>query len=255
MWKRILIAAPIAAGLMIGLQASPQPATAGILDTHLTVEPNYDGMALLTTDSLAYQDSLPDYDFQLTEMSTGRAIPLGYGYADGEPYGEFESDYQVTTAEPLVVGTVYQAYFHMQTVRFWHCSIYDEDGCSYLHAESVTQRWRFIYTGTKIDATPYTPRTKLELGKKMKAGAHGWKITVQLTGDGTPLPEAQVTGEYRLGSHGAWRVDDRWRTDQKGRLKLRFYGEEKPTYYRFRYDASSSMKPSKSRPFSITRRR
>jgi hypothetical protein len=264
MFRKTLIAAVagVAATLTLAVTidmpakaAQPTAKTAGFAK-ELTIAPSYSNQNRLSVNSFAYRDALPEYGFAISEAATGRSIPTGYGYASGLGDSDFESDYSIQTNEPLVVGTVYEAYFHMSTVRFWHCSIYDPDGCSYEAAEQVTSRWRFTYTGASPSQTveAYTPTSKIDLGRKTKMGAHGWRITQQLTSEGAPIPRAFIEGQYRLGS-GGWRHDSTFRTDTQGRLKITFRGEDRPTSYRFRYDGVlDDISGSVSRPLSIKKR-
>lgn len=259
----LLFVLATAVGLFGSFQVAPTAEAKGTTSSkytesgkELTVAPNYDGMTRFTVNSLEYHDGLPDYDLSVTDVGTGQQVPLGYGYASRTPsYSEFEDDYTVASTAPLTVGREYQVYFHVETMRFWHCSIYDEDGCSYLAAEHTTSLWRFTYTGTQQIATPHTIATSLKITGKKKWNAHGWQILVTLSADGGPFNGAPLIGEYRVGNHGRWLEDDGgFVTNKYGQTKVRFHGEKQPTQYRLHYEGSEIAAPTISKVISIKRR-
>jgi hypothetical protein len=257
MGKRVSILLAVlgtAVALVAVVPASPAEADVAYPGKELTVAPTYDGLARFTVNTIEWQDALPDYQMSVTDVATGQPVPLGYGSASQSSYSDLETDYTVPSTVPLAVGNTYQVYFHVDTVRFWHCSIYDEDGCSYLREEHYSSLWRFTYTGATLTATPYTMTTSLKIESKKKWNAHGWQILATLKADGGPLAGAKVVGEYRVGNRGRWHEDSTFIMNNRGQTKARFQGEVEPTQYRLRYEGSEIATSATSKTFSIRRR-
>jgi hypothetical protein len=223
----------------------------------LTIQPNYDGNTRLSFGTYEWDEALPYYTATVTEVASGRAIPLGFGYAStiGSSYSEVEGPYEVPTAEPLVVGALYEATLNVNTTGHWHCSIYDEDGCSWYEAEESFSRYRFTWSGAKMTGSVYVPpkvATRIGLSPKVKWGPRGWKVTATIFRDKVRGDRLKLVGQWR--ANGGWRVDDTWRTDDNGKLRIRFKGETKPTRYRFIFKGDDVSLPSRSKVFFITAR-
>jgi hypothetical protein len=192
----------------------------------------------------------------------------GFGSATTSDYSDLEGPYTFYTSAPLVSGSVYEYTLRVKTDSFWHCSIYDPDGCSWLEGTDDTYRWRFTWTGAAQEVAQYVPAppppppaptqvakvaSTVSLSAKKQWSDHGWIITATLRRAGVSAAGQWLTGQWRTG--GAWKVDKRWRTDSHGKLTLKFNGEKRPTTYRFVFAGNDTTTPAGSKTFSITARR
>ena len=65
-------------------------------------------------------------------------LASGFGYASSPTLPDIEDLCRVTTGELLVAGSVNEFAPRVRTTGHWHCSISDEEGCSWYEGEGMT---------------------------------------------------------------------------------------------------------------------
>lgn len=243
--------------------AGPADAGAGTFPMHgvrslpgghgLTVSPGYEGGTLLEVGTLEWTDALPTYRLTLSEVRSGHTIPMRRGWADSFGDEDLEGPYSAESRFPLRRSVQYQASFTVSTTGFWHCSIYDPDGCSWVPGSRTHDTWRFTYNGATIKGKRYLPKTRIQLSRKTHWREKGWKVTATLKWDGKAFGNRRIYGQWR--TNAGWHPDNSWKTDKRGRVAINFYGESKRTTYRFVFKGEGGeARRSTSKPIVITAR-
>lgn len=221
----------------------------------MTVSLTYEDRAELEAMVTEYGDALPQYTPTLSETATGARVGIPYNSADRIGSSDLRGPHRSVTAGPLVVGTLYDYTLRVQTTSYWHCSIYDPDGCSYRDATDTTYRWRFTWNGSETTATTYKlpkAKTTIKVGKVTKRGKRGWKFTATLMRNGKPS-KGRLYGHYT--DRGRWRNDSSWVTGSNGKLTLKFSGANRPYRYRLSAKTTATSLAARSKSVRIPTRR
>lgn len=221
----------------------------------LAVSLTYEDRAELEVTMTEWSDSLPEYTPVLSESATGQRVGIDIDYADSVGNSELEGPHTSTTSGPLTVGALYDYTLRVRTTGFWHCSIYDPDGCSFRRATDTTYRWRFTWNGSETTGTKYVPPravTTIDVTKARRWGKHGWKFTATFLRNGSPA-KGRLQGHYAEGRR--WHSDSTWTTSSAGKLTLNFSGIHRPYRYKLSAKATSTGLRAESKPVKIPARR
>lgn len=121
----------------------------------------------------------------------------------------FADDYGTCTLDSaLIAGHTYYAQLTESGGGYWHCSIYNQDVCSWNKPYSYAKKqYVFTYSGAVQSLTRYYATVSIGISKKKTAKKYRWRLscTVEVAGAAERRNERTVKFEYRDARHPSWR--------------------------------------------------